>query len=259
MKYQTYRYGEPHPCLLVNPKPATPVMTVLIVGVPRGGTTMAAAVVDALGVDLGPAKDLYAFTFEDQGMTKADPGLQLSYIRQRNRERKVWGWKMPTAISSIRENFHALQQPRMIMVFRDVVASIDGEMRFDVEKKTLPLRTFADLAEVTLKWWTNNMEFIATTAMPMLLVSYERALQSPESFIHSVAAFLGIVPPPEMVQEALARVNTCGGYLRINEQGQPIPVVVPLPETNEAPVLKTPPPKPEAKPPAPATKPPEPK
>jgi len=240
MAYQFFRYGDPHPCLLVNPEPASPAITIPIVGVPRGGTTMVAAVVDALGVDLGPAKDLAEHTFEDQNMTQADPGLLLSYIAKRNRERKIWGWKYPTAINSLHSVFFALRNPRIIVVFRDIVASIDGEMRFDEQKNITPRRTFADLAKATLNWWDTNMEFISQTAFPVMLVSYERALQAPETFIHELAKFIGRVPSQAQVQDAMTRINPRGGYLRIDEQGAPIRVVEPLPDTVASPILEVP-------------------
>ncbi len=234
MAYEFHRHGEPRPCITINPEPPTSVMTVPIVGVPRGGTTMVAAVVHAMGIDLGPAKDMAEFTFEDQAMNRADLGLQLSYIKRRNRECNVWGWKDPAAVVSTRSMFFALRRPRMIMVFRDMLASIDGEMRFDHIHNVDPRRTFTDLAEATLGWWTDNMEFVARTTLPVLLVSYERVLQMPETFIHEVGTFLGITVTQEVVQEALARINTRGGYLRLDEQGHPIRVVEP-PEAESPP------------------------
>lgn len=229
MPYEFHRYGTPHPCLVVNPEPPTSVMTIPIVGVPRGGTTMVAAVVHALGVDLGPAKDLAEFTFEDQTMNRADPGLQLSYVARRNRERNVWGWKDPAALSTIRPLFFCLRRPRLIVVFRDMLATIDSEMRFDEAKDIQPRRTFTDLAQMTVNWWAANMEYVAQTAFPTLLASYESALQMPDVFIHSVADFLGITPTHDQMKEAMARINPRGGYLRMDEQGSPVRRVVPLP------------------------------
>jgi len=240
MAYEFYRHGEPNPCLLVNPEPPQPVMTVPIVGVPRGGTTMVAAVVHAMGIDLGPAKDLSGFTFEDQQMTQADLGIQMSYIKQRNKERKVWGWKAPGAISEVQSIFFSLRNPRMIMVFRDMVASIDGEMRFDAANNIQPQREFSDLAQATLNWWTDNMKFLFQTAFPVLLVSYERVLKAPETFIHNVGKFLGVPLTHAIIQDALARINPLGGYLRMDEQGHPIQIVEPLPETISSPVVETP-------------------
>lgn len=260
MAYEFFRYGEPHPCLVVNPHPPGPVMTIPIVGVPRGGTTLVAAVVHALGVDIGPVKDLAEFTFEDQTMNKAEFGLQLSYITKRNRERKIWGWKNPTAVVSIRSLFFCLRNPRMIVVFRDIMASIDSEMRFDEAKNIEPRRTFPDLAKATLNWWNDNMEFVSQTTFPVLLVSYERALQMPEVFIHDVSAFLGITPDHNTKLEAIARINPHGGYLKMDEQAHPIQIVEPLPEimppeapeAPELPVEPPPEPPPDPEPPPPA-------
>jgi len=230
MAYEFFQYGQPHPCLVVNPEPQLPTMTIPIAGVPRGGTTMVAAAVHALGVDLGPAKDMGAFTFEDQSMN-GELHTRLSYIKRRNTERQVWGWKDPTAIVSMRELFFALRNPRLILVFRDMMASIDSEMRFDEHNSIEPRRTFTDLAEATTNWWASNMEFISRTTFPTLLVSYERALQHPETFVNQLAAFLGLTPTQEQVQEAMTRINPRGGYLKMDEQGQPIRVLEPPTET----------------------------
>ena len=257
MAYKFARYGMPHPTMVINPQDPGPVMTVPIVGVPRGGTTMVAAVVDALGIDLGPRKDLAkANTFEDQGMVQADIGLRLSYIHQRNGEREIWGWKYPTAISTTKSLFFALRFPRVIMVFRDVMASVDSEMRFDEVKKTKPARLFSDLMEATLNWWQTNREFVTRTTYPVLLVSYERALQVPDVFVHELGAFLGIEPTHDQLLEALARINPHGGYLQMDEQGHPIAVVKPLPQVVPAVVPVAPKPAPKPAPaPAPAPKP----
>ena len=238
MTYDFYRHGKPRPCLQLNPETPCSMMTVPIVGVPRGGTTMVAAVVHSLGVDLGPAKDLAEFTFEDQSMNRADPGLELSYIKQRNHEANIWGWKNPAALQSIRPLFFSLRKPRLIMVFRDVMATMDGEMRFDEEHGVEPRRAFCDLAQATANWWAENMAFITQTTFPTLLVSYEHAIRAPETFIHALADFLGITPTHEQMTEAMARINPNGGYLRLDEQGHPIQHVEPLPETVVAPVVE---------------------
>ena len=244
MAYEFARYGSPHPTLVVNPAPPTPRMTVPIVGVPRGGTTMVAAVVHALGMDLGPTKDLAEHTFEDQGMTNPDIGLLLSYIARRNREREVWGWKDPSAVTKIQSIFFALRNPRMVLVFRDMIATIDSEMRFDVAKNIQPQRTFSDLSQATVNWWVDNMTFIGKTSFPTLMVSYERVLRRPDLFVRDLGAFLGITPTHEQLQEALARINPDGGYLHVDEQCRPVPVVEALPQM--IPENPTAPPEPEA-------------
>ncbi len=230
MAYKFKRYGEPRPCMTINPEPPTSVMTVPIVGVPRGGTTMVAAVVHALGVDLGPASELAKHTFEDQTMNRAAVVEQLAYLAKRNRKCNVWGWKNPLAVQTLRSIFFALKQPRVIIICRDIAATVESEMRFDAINGTNPRRTFSDLMQVTLHWWTENMEFIAQATSPMLLVSYERAIHMPEVFVHEVGAFLGITPTCEMLQDALARINPRGGYLRIDEQGHPVKIIEPVPE-----------------------------
>lgn len=223
MAYEFQRHGDPRPCLTINPEPPTAQMTVPIVGVPRGGTTMVAAVVHAMGVDLGPAKDLAAFTFEDQAMNHINASLLLAYIAKRNCEHEVWGWKDPLGMSGIRSIFFALRSPRVIVVFRDMAATLEAELRFDATNGIMPARHFASLARGTLQWWTDNMNFIADAILtPMLLVSYEGALRMPDIFVRETADFLGITLTHEIREEALARISPSGGYLRVDERCHPI-------------------------------------
>ena len=125
------------------------VMTVPIVGVPRGGTTMVAAAVDALGVYLGPQGEMNDFHFEDQAMHSPDLGTQYKGIRKRNVQHRVWGWKDPTGVHSVQSVVFALRNPHVIVVFRDVLASIQGEMRFDEKYGVVPPRTFEQLSTMT--------------------------------------------------------------------------------------------------------------
>lgn len=182
-------------------------MTVVIVGVPRGGTTMVAAVVDALGVDLGPTEELHEYHFEDQTAHTPYLDQQFAYVAKRNAETKVWGWKDPVGLHSLQQILFALRNPHVIVVFRDTLASIQGEMRFDEAHKIDPPRTFESLIEQTQRWWAANWEFITRTQFPTLLVSYERALWHSSFFMCELTAFLGLESTDDQMMEAIKRIG----------------------------------------------------
>lgn len=201
--------------MVLNNQPRTedPAMTVCIAGMPRGGTTMVAAVVHALGVDLGPEEDLRGFTFEDQMMNRPYPDEVHKYIKKRDAEQKVWGWKDPGAIHPFNDLAHALRNPRVILVFRDTFAVVQSEMKFD-EANEITGRTFETLVESVQRRLEENCRFIERTRVPLLLVSYEKAIINRDSFVSEVAAFLGLPIDSQLRQEAVDRISPSGGYLQ---------------------------------------------
>lgn len=200
--------------MVLNNRPRTdPAMTVCIAGMPRGGTTMVAAVVHALGVDLGPEEDLRGFTFEDQMMNRPYQDEVHKYIKKRDAEREVWGWKDPGAIHPFNDIAHALRNPRVILVFRDTFAVVQGEMRFD-EENDITGRTLETLIESAQRRLEENYKFVERTRVPLLLVSYEKAIINRDSFVNEVVAFLELPTDPLLIQEAVDRISPSGGYLQ---------------------------------------------
>ena len=218
MAYSFEHIGEVAVTETLNPCPPGDNYTVAIVGVPRGGTTMVAAVVDALGIDLGPRADLEGWHFEDQTMHSPYIDVQIKYAMKRNAEHSRWGWKDPTGLSSVRNVLFALRNPRIVMVFRDPLATIQGEMRFDAVNEISPRRTVSDLYAQTMEWLKYHFDFAVQTAFPVLLVSYERAMTYPDRFLSELTGFLGIQPTDEQRADALARIERRGGYIVFDKE-----------------------------------------
>ena len=224
-EYKFERYGEIATSIVLNPPTPSETMTVAIAGVPRGGTSMVAAVAEALGVDLGPREELDSDHYEDRIMRNPTNHVveatgiapffvqQATYISQRNHEKAIWGWKNPVGIKSIISLLPILRNPRVIIVFRDMIASIQGEMRFESSGGVTSPRVFPTILEQTQNWLKDNVDFIFQAECPTMLVSYERALNNPELFVTELAAFLSMIPTAEQTAEALSRINPKGGYL----------------------------------------------
>ena len=218
MTYQFERIGDVSTSMMFHQDRRQPggEMTVAVVGIPRGGTTMVAAAVDALGVDMGPRDEMAKFHFEDQTMNRVGLDVRFEYVKQRNLEHAAWGWKDATGVGGVRNIAFAVRNPRVIVVFRDMLATIQGEMRFDDAHGIDPRRGFEHLANMTLHWWTELMEFLTHTQVPTMLVSYERAIADPDLFVAELVSFLGV--DPGYTPEALARINPKGGYLVLPEE-----------------------------------------
>ena len=205
------RIGDVKVGKVLNERPHEDTLTVCIAGVPRGGTTMVAAAVHALGLYLGPEEDLRGFTFEDQRMNRPYLEEQHACIKERDAAHDKWGWKDPGAIHPLNELAHALRNPRVILVFRDTLASIQAEQRFD-EENEITGRTFTGLVESSMQRLETNWKFVERTRLPLMLVSYERAINNREVFVSEVENFLGITPTNEQRQEAISRISQQGGY-----------------------------------------------
>lgn len=209
------RIGIAKSCLTINePTENLPGgdRTVVIAGIPRGGTTMVAAATEALGVYLGPEEDLKNFTFEDQTMNSPYLDVQHNHIKEMDKEYSVWGWKDPGAIHPLNEIGHALRNPRVILVFRDMLASVQGEIRFDEANEIS--RNFHDLIDNTMARYDRNWLFAKRTRLPLLLVSYERAINNREEFVDELINFIGIEPQQEQRVAAINRISQEGGYYK---------------------------------------------
>lgn len=208
------RIGEASPVMVVNEPDNTGGhnKTVVIGGIPRGGTTMVAATVDALGVYLGPEEDLKLKNcFEDQTMNSPYLDVQHDYIKKNDNNHAVWGWKDPGVIHPLNELGHALRGPRVMIVFRDMLASIQGEMRFDIKNGIDP-RSYDSLVENTMNRYADIWKFSQRTRLPLMLISYERAINNREDFVDQVIDFIGLQVTPDQRQEAIDRIAPDGGY-----------------------------------------------
>ena len=170
-----------------------------------------AACVAALGVDLGPADELATFHYEDQTMHSPDLVTRFRYIARRNVQHQCWGWKDPVGEHSVREVMFALRSPRVVVVFRDLLATVQAELRYDVVNG-ITGRSFDAVADRTLEWWRRNLEFVRFTGVPTLFVSYERAMLHPDLFVGELAGFLGVDSAERLVDAELC-VGRDGGYM----------------------------------------------
>lgn len=62
--------------------------------------------------------------------------------------------------------------------------------------------------------YEQNWRFIKRTRLPVLMVSYERAIHLKEQFVDELISFIGIDVGPGQKQLALKRISPEGGYLK---------------------------------------------
>jgi len=197
----------PSPTMRNVPEHRPSCITVLVIGQPRGGTSVVAAVLDALGVYMGPPNELRNVgSFENFMMCHGSDQHKAVEIERINSQHKVWGWKQPYGSSVLETLPKTVRNPYCIFIVRDVVALAQAYMKH--------ART--DLAAAGQWAREQNARLVGHvfgTNLPSLLVSYERLLVRPRAFVESVRLFLGIDPGPKAFDEAVSRISPVGGYV----------------------------------------------
>jgi len=195
--------------------PNTDAFTVVILGVPRGGTTMVAGVAQRCGLFIG---DNLPANLEDQRFVRNDASGLDEIVSQSNQQRSVWGWKYPRAADYLSELLPKLRNPRLVMIWRDPLAIASrGVSRGDTVERSL--RRVASLQ-------SQNIRLIQEARCPILHVSYEKAISDPLPFIESLATFIGGSPPADM-QELLAFMEP-GSYKPVQGEQLSAPRPAPL-------------------------------
>jgi len=184
--------------------------TIVVLGAPRGGTSMVTGALRALGVFMG--KNL-GHQHEDPIFRKDTPLKdKLGAIAAYNAEHDVWGWKLPNSIYYYANVHAALRNPVFIVVYRNPMAVAASSARRD--KRDFELR----LLEVAINHYKRMHTVINQhPTVPLAVCSYEESsvAAAKQIFIRSVADFLKLAPSEEQLQKAFSFVDPVRGYQRL--------------------------------------------
>jgi hypothetical protein len=189
---------------------STDTATVLVIGLPRSGTSMVAAVLKALGVFIGEQVD--NAVFEDRELAallgSGDTGRLTQFIAQRNAAHSVWGFKRPEAYRQLEQLCRVCRNPRVIVTFRDVLAIA---LRNNISMQIDPIQSLPRIADE----YRVLSATISRLSVPCLLVSYEKALQYPLEMVGKIAAFCGLEASEAQIKQAAEVVeNGSATYVR---------------------------------------------
>lgn len=197
--------------------------TFVVFGVPRGGTTMVARIVEQLGVSMGQSlPDNYedqSFNFDfmpDEykvNRSKMYASL-IDSIAQRNQSHSVWGWKYPKAHIYLNRILEHVRRPHLICVLRDPLASSLRPLgrknsRSKSGKKIPPIKVM----EQHLAWQNRNLEIIRKSNCPSLVCSYEKAVVNPQGFVEEMADFIGLDSCDKRISLAVEQIKP-GRYIQ---------------------------------------------
>jgi hypothetical protein len=175
--------------------------TFVVIGVGRGGTSMVAGILSKLGINMGK---LSGITFEDveiRNVTRNFPkeewmkNLQPIFERK-NEQFDVWGFKVPKFAKFLSELGNNLRNPYFIFVFRDPVAiairnvvSVKMDFSYSIKHTLSNYKLFAD--------------FIDSTDVPLIAISYEKSIVQPEFTVRKLVEHLGLDATEDMIIEAI--------------------------------------------------------
>lgn len=184
--------------------------TAIVLGIPKGGTSMVAAVLDALGVYMGDEKDVRRKgAFENPEFMKADVGCWDREIRRCNRLHDIWGFKNPHGNSVLRRLTPEIRSPYFIVIMRDPVAVAQRWQMWQPARWGTGV-IGAVVCEATDLWSSVRDQY---PKMPCLWLSYERAKQDREETVRAIVEFLGLSPTLGGFMQAVCRISPVGGYL----------------------------------------------
>ena len=163
--------------------------TVLVLGAARGGTSMVAGALAHLGVVMGEGDELAPF-YEDPALTRClranDKQAARAIVQAYDGRYPVWGLK--TLSRRLWWWLGLFREPVYIVVFRDIVATANRRA-VSLGRSVLP-----EMARIGF-FYLFLLAFLRLTRRPALILSYEKALLSPESCVDALGRFLGLEDP----------------------------------------------------------------
>ncbi len=199
-------------CKILRPGTLEREKTLVVLGSPRGGTSMLAGLLRELGIHMGDRIDRH--NHEDQAFLSEDLEQIRATIAQRNAEHPVWGWKVPDSIRYLPEIESQLRNPHYLAVLRNPLAVAASMHRYSTN---MPLESGLKRA---LEYFHLIEAFIARTRNPVLLVDYEAAVLAPAALVESLGDFLRLELDEEAIEQAAAFVGARGGYRPVRNPGE---------------------------------------
>jgi hypothetical protein len=181
--------------------------TIIVVGLPRSGTSMVASVMKTLGVFIGQQID--NAVFEDREIAAAIDSDTIDRFAEiaaaRNAAHRIWGFKRPEAYRQLDRLCAVCRNPRVIVSFRDILAIA---LR---NKISMQMDTLSQLPQLVSQYQA-LVTAIKRTSVPALLISYEKSLQFPVETAAEIAAFCGVEADATLINSAATIIENGNAY-----------------------------------------------
>lgn len=183
----------------LNDAPCGDTATIAVTGLGRSGTTMLSRTLLALDLPMGD--NLTPQSAEDKKIQllikeRVFDGFR-ALCRTRDASDPIWAFKCPALRGSLVSSVSMMRNPRVILVFRDILAisqrnamSVDAHLPKAIEQAA---QDYVKLVRQARK-----------LSVPVLLVSYEKALQYPQMLVQSIGTFCGLAVCDERARKIAA-------------------------------------------------------
>jgi len=175
----------PDPCSVVRANPHPGHGTVLVLGTPRGGTSVVAGICHMLGVPMGLNIDPSNMEDRNFRALRCDPERVRKgseFFRALKSGNVIAGVKDPALADWIEDCYPLVPDPVIVLVSRDVYATAQRE---ECSGNDL----FVSLHEVIRRKF-KLLNFVEPLDSPLIVLSYERLLTDPLLAVESLAQFL---------------------------------------------------------------------
>ena len=180
--------------------------TIIVLGSPRGGTSMIAGLLREFGIFMG---DGLGKNHEDPKFLGNDINTIETTIKERNEKYNVWGWKVPHTIFYIDKIEHLLTNPSYIIVYRNIHKVAESQIRHSNADKISALK-------VTTNYYAKIMEFIEKSKAPILVINYESLVQNKISGIETLSNFLKIQLTAQTLDNCIRFIDPDKGYKQVS-------------------------------------------
>ena len=201
-----------------EPQAAEIQRTIVVLGAARGGTSMIAGTLRVLGVPMGTNLNS---SHENRAFRTALFGKNrlidyyllpvrfytryLPLLKNYNRTENVWGIKDPCLNPVLAWLAAYWRNPIYILVLRNPISTAESQSHHFK-------RPFTTLLARVLKQQQQLYQFAMSSKRPLLVISYEMALQYKTAVLDDLIAYCGLTVNSETYQAALAFMNDQKGY-----------------------------------------------
>lgn len=190
--------------------------TFVVLGCPRGGTSLVAGALHTAGVYMGNLGNYYQYEDRDFKIPpkQADQALETlaPIIRRRNRKYPYWGWKLPNNIYYIEQVRHLLVEPCYLFIYRDPLRIAQSSARHDQRDWSAVGDRLLEVAhEHTRRVRQFQDSLSSESPVPDLHEFHLEAIHAnPQSFVDQLIAILDPLRPDR--ERLLGFINRDGDY-----------------------------------------------
>lgn len=188
--------------------------TIIVLGIARSGTSMAAKALEEIGVFMGDHR--HKAVYEDKRLAEAlerNTDNLGDIVDEYNNRFDVWGFKRPGPMvwNYLETDIKKFRNPHIVVMFRDPLAiskrnniSVGSSLENELRK--------------TSKLTIDLVDFALSINVPKMMVSYEKAAMSPDYFVGKLIEFTGLRPSSRAIQNATSSiVNGPEIYLKTSQ------------------------------------------